>query len=146
MNESLYATFVIYYVVAIISISANLIVLIYLWRLSSGKPLKIFSVVLAYLHFSITFEELTAIPFIYKSHETFCLMIEAFKFYFGLKNILAIMILMRAYSEFVLNSTEFNVPAKHMKFLHIFLTFFPAIAFLPFTTGSYSEPSRPWCS
>jgi hypothetical protein len=146
MDSAVYSAFVIYYIIAIISILANVITIIYLFVISRGKPWRIFSLLLFYLHFSLTCEELTAIPFIYKGNETLCLIVESLKFYFGLKNLLAVMMLIRVYSMYVLNSTDFYFPVKNLRIIQIVLSVLPAIAFLPFSDGSYSYPSEPWCS
>jgi hypothetical protein len=146
MDSALYATFVIYYIIAIISILANVITIIYLLIISRGKQWRIFSLLLFYLHFSLTCEEITAIPFIYKGNETLCLIVESLKFYFGLKNLFAVMMLIRVYSIYVLNSTDFYFPMKNFRIIKLVLIILPAMAFLPFSDGSYTYPSEPWCS
>jgi hypothetical protein len=138
--------YIFYYIIAAISISMNLAVLVYLFSKNYRKDWKLFTIILIYLHVSITAEEITAIPFIWKYNNGLCLAIEAFKFYFGLKNVFCILMLVRTYSRFIRNATDIYFTKSKLRMIQFFLTVFPMIAFLPFADGTYTFPSHPWCS
>lgn len=138
--------FGIYYALAAISIPLNFIVIGYLCYYWHGKEPKLFSTLLFHLHASIAFEEITALPFIFKYNRDLCLAIEGFRFYFDLKNVLTIMILVYSYSQYIQNGTGITLNVKQIRLMQVFLNLFPCIAFLPFTDNVYTFPERPWCS
>jgi hypothetical protein len=146
MEDGVYVAFVFYYIIAAISILGNLLVLLYLFYEKGRKEWKLFTIILIYLHISILFEEITALPFIFKYSYGVCLAVEAFKFYFGLKNVFCILMLVRTYSKFIQNSTDFIFRKAHLKSVQMFLTMVPMVAFLPFADRTYTFPNHPWCS
>jgi hypothetical protein len=145
MDSQEYTAFVFYYIISVISILLNLIIVFYLIKTGWKKENRIFTELLVILHHSIAAENFTALPFIFKFNEGLCLAIESLKFYFGLKNILVIFVLIRTYSMSLNNQLERLSP--HFQYWrHVFLLVFPMIVFLPYISHTYEIPSHPWCS
>jgi hypothetical protein len=146
MNSGLEAGFIIYYIFATLSISLNSFVVLYLIYTRRNRDWKFYSVILLNLHISTIAENFTAIPFIWKSSSALCLSTEAFKFYFGLQNVLSILVLIRGFSVSVVNPSMNHFTTQKLLTAQAFLIFFPTIVFLPFSDSTYQYPSGPWCS
>lgn len=136
---------VIYLIVASIAIIGSLHVLgtiLYGFRTINTCS----TLLILFLHFSLVAEEISALPYLYKSDSTLCKVMEAFFEYFGLMNIVVVGFMVYAHRWSIMNPS-IRIRGIIIKLGIVFIFLFPAITFLPFLEDIYTVPKdSPWCS
>jgi hypothetical protein len=139
--------FVLYYVLAIISIIGNGGVVVYL-LCNKEKYSSPFNFVVWFLHFSLVIEEVTSLPYLFNSDDTLCIVVEYIHYYAALMNIVSIILLVQVFRGNT--SDEKNLLQKFLQHYGIYLILFlPVICFFQFldtSTSTNTHPASPWCS
>jgi hypothetical protein len=137
------ALIIAYYVLAGLSVLCSIFVILTLAFYGSLKTSA--TRLLMALHFTLIWEEVTALPYVYNTNNALCEAVAFLHYYFGLASIVAIGFLVISYRyHFFLDHLGVN------KFIQSWsitiVAVFPMITFLPFITNTYRAHDGPWCA
>jgi hypothetical protein len=138
MNLNLFIAFM---VIACISITCHLVCIGVFLRF--GSQTAITTQVICMLHLSSLIQNVAGLPNVYLGNLDFCRFMGAINYVGGLGIVCCLILLSLAFYNFLNESKSILVALKRGRFV---VCIFPLIAFLPFTTGSYSEYAGTWCT
>lgn len=132
-----------YYVVAATSIASSVIV--GLCVLSFGSLKTVVTKLMVLLHVTLLVEEITVLPYIYDDYNDVCTMMAFLHFFSGLSNAVCLAMLVISYRYLFFPDTH-RINAMINKYGVYTIALFPCITFLPFSTNTYEDRNKGWCT
>jgi hypothetical protein len=133
--------FIAFMIIASISITCH-IVSVFVF-LHFGSQDAVTTKIVCMLHISSLIQNIASLPDIYLGNPSLCQFMGAMHYVGGLGIVSCVILLSVAFYHFL---TESEKVLSTLKKGRIAVLLFPAIAFLPLTTDSYSEVAGSWCT
>jgi hypothetical protein len=133
--------FVAFMVIASLSITLHIVIIIFYLRFGSQTAYT--TQLICMLHVSSLIQNVANLPNVYLGNLQLCQFMGALRYFGGLGMVCVLFLISLAFYNFLHESENIRFTLKKGRFV---VLFFPFIAFLPYTTNSYSEYAGSWCT